>query len=60
MRSRSDQRAISNGFLVELMDWMPPDLFENRPECRTTSASPTGPGTDGLHAALSKYRSAGG
>src|SRR6185295_13749697 len=26
--------ALSNGFLVELMDWMPPDLFEERPQCR--------------------------
>lgn len=26
--------ALSNGFLVELMDWMPPDLFEELPECR--------------------------
>jgi L-alanine-DL-glutamate epimerase-like enolase superfamily enzyme len=25
--------ALSNGFLVELMDWMPPDLFEALPEC---------------------------
>ncbi len=26
--------ALSNGFLVELMDWMPPDLFEALPECK--------------------------
>ena len=26
--------AISNGFLVELMDWMPPDLFVELPECK--------------------------
>lgn len=26
--------ALSNGFLVELMDWMPPDLFEDIPACR--------------------------
>jgi len=25
--------ALSNGFLVELMDWMPPDLFEEIPAC---------------------------
>jgi L-alanine-DL-glutamate epimerase-like enolase superfamily enzyme len=25
--------ALSNGFLVELMDWMPPDLFEDIPRC---------------------------
>jgi len=26
--------AIPNGFLVELMDWMPPDLFEELPTCK--------------------------
>jgi L-alanine-DL-glutamate epimerase-like enolase superfamily enzyme len=26
--------ALANGFLVELMDWMPPDLFEELPQCR--------------------------
>jgi mandelate racemase len=26
--------ALSNGFLVELMDWMPPDLFEDIPQCK--------------------------
>jgi L-alanine-DL-glutamate epimerase-like enolase superfamily enzyme len=26
--------AIPNGFLVELMDWMPPDLFEEFPACK--------------------------
>ena len=26
--------ALSNGFLVELMDWMPEDLFEELPQCR--------------------------
>ncbi len=26
--------AIRNGFLVELMDWMPPDLFEELPACK--------------------------
>jgi L-alanine-DL-glutamate epimerase-like enolase superfamily enzyme len=25
--------ALANGFLVELMDWMPPDLFEDIPRC---------------------------
>jgi L-alanine-DL-glutamate epimerase-like enolase superfamily enzyme len=25
--------ALANGFLVELMDWMPPDLFEEIPAC---------------------------
>jgi L-alanine-DL-glutamate epimerase-like enolase superfamily enzyme len=26
--------ALSNAFLVELMDWMPEDLFEELPQCR--------------------------
>src|SRR5438094_5480746 len=26
--------ALSNGFLVEFIDWTPPDLFEEMPECR--------------------------
>jgi L-alanine-DL-glutamate epimerase-like enolase superfamily enzyme len=26
--------ALSNGFLVELIDWVPPDLFEEMPECK--------------------------
>jgi L-alanine-DL-glutamate epimerase-like enolase superfamily enzyme len=26
--------ALTNGFLVEYMDWAPPDLFEALPECR--------------------------
>ena len=26
--------ALQNGFLVEYMDWAPPDLFEEMPECR--------------------------
>ena len=26
--------ALQNGFLVEYMDWAPPDLFEEQPECR--------------------------
>jgi L-alanine-DL-glutamate epimerase-like enolase superfamily enzyme len=25
--------ALANGFLVELIDWTPPDLFENMPRC---------------------------
>ena len=25
--------ALSNGFLVELIDWTPPDLFEEMPRC---------------------------
>jgi L-alanine-DL-glutamate epimerase-like enolase superfamily enzyme len=26
--------ALANGFLVEYMDWAPPDLFEEMPECK--------------------------
>jgi L-alanine-DL-glutamate epimerase-like enolase superfamily enzyme len=26
--------ALANGFLVEYMDWAPPDLFEQMPECK--------------------------
>jgi L-alanine-DL-glutamate epimerase-like enolase superfamily enzyme len=26
--------ALANGFLVELIDWTPPDLFEEKPECK--------------------------
>ncbi len=26
--------ALSNGFLVELIDWTPPDLFEEMPPCK--------------------------
>ena len=26
--------ALSNGFLVEFIDWTPPDLFEEPPECK--------------------------
>jgi L-alanine-DL-glutamate epimerase-like enolase superfamily enzyme len=26
--------ALANGFLVEFMDWAPPDLFEDLPECK--------------------------
>jgi L-alanine-DL-glutamate epimerase-like enolase superfamily enzyme len=25
--------ALSNGFLVEWIDWTPPDLFEEMPRC---------------------------
>ena len=52
--------AISNGFLVELMDWMPPDLFEVLPECKDGHIRiPERPGHGMvLHEqAVSKYRS---
>jgi D-arabinonate dehydratase len=52
--------AISNGFLVELMDWMPPDLFEVLPECKDGHIRiPDRPGHGmTLHkGAVAKYRS---
>ena len=51
--------AISNGFLVELMDWMPGDLFEDIPACRDGHiALPERPGHGiVLHQrALERYR----
>jgi L-alanine-DL-glutamate epimerase-like enolase superfamily enzyme len=51
--------ALSNGFLVELMDWMPPDLFEQLPECRGGEIRiPERPGHGMVLAkgALAKYR----
>jgi L-alanine-DL-glutamate epimerase-like enolase superfamily enzyme len=52
--------AISNGFLVELMDWMPPDLFEELPVCKAGEIQiPQTPG-HGLtlaKGAVAKYRS---
>jgi L-alanine-DL-glutamate epimerase-like enolase superfamily enzyme len=53
--------AISNGFLVELMDWMPPDLFEELPECKDGHIrilDRPGHGMTLHPGALSKYRSA--
>jgi L-alanine-DL-glutamate epimerase-like enolase superfamily enzyme len=26
--------ALANGFLVELIDWTPADLFEEMPQCK--------------------------
>ena len=53
--------AISNGFLVELMDWMPEDLFQEIPQCRDGFiALPRKPG-HGLElapGAVQKYRTA--
>jgi L-alanine-DL-glutamate epimerase-like enolase superfamily enzyme len=53
--------AIANGFLVELMDWMPPDLFEALPECKDGEIRiPERPG-HGLalaKGAVKKYRTA--
>jgi L-alanine-DL-glutamate epimerase-like enolase superfamily enzyme len=51
--------ALSNGFLVELMDWMPPDLFEELPQCKDGAIRiPDRPG-HGLalsRGAIEKYR----
>jgi L-alanine-DL-glutamate epimerase-like enolase superfamily enzyme len=52
--------ALSNGFLVELMDWMPADLFEDIPACKDgVIRLPDRPGHGmTLHKnAISKYRS---
>jgi L-alanine-DL-glutamate epimerase-like enolase superfamily enzyme len=52
--------ALSNGFLVEFIDWTPPDLFEAMPECRDGHFSiPDRPG-HGIalaRGAMEKYRS---
>jgi D-arabinonate dehydratase len=53
--------ALSNGFLVEFIDWTPPDLFEVMPECRDGHfAIPGRPGHGMTLAkgAREKYRSA--
>ena len=53
--------ALSNGFLVELMDWMPPDLFEDLPQCKDGAIRiPDRPGHGlALHSkAVEKYRTA--
>ena len=52
--------ALANGFLVELMDWMPEDLFEEVPACRDGAIRiPERPGHGmTLHKnAIPKYRS---
>ena len=51
--------ALSNGFLVELIDWAPPDLFEEMPRCEDGHFRiPERPGHGmALHrGALQKYR----
>jgi L-alanine-DL-glutamate epimerase-like enolase superfamily enzyme len=51
--------ALANGFLVEFMDWAPPDLFEELPECKDGLIRiPDRPGHGmALHPkALEKYR----
>ena len=52
--------ALANGFLVELMDWAPPDLFEELPACKDGFFRiPDRPGHGiSLHPkAIEKYRS---
>jgi L-alanine-DL-glutamate epimerase-like enolase superfamily enzyme len=51
--------TLSNGFLVEYMDWMPPDLFEDIPACKDGMiAIPDRPGHGMTLArgAVEKYR----
>ena len=54
--------ALANGFLVEFMDWAPPDLFEELPQCEEGQfriADRPGHGISLAKGALRKY-SAGG
>jgi L-alanine-DL-glutamate epimerase-like enolase superfamily enzyme len=54
--------ALANGFLVELMDWMPPDLFEEIPACvdgHIRIPERPGHGMTLQRSAVAKYRSAG-
>jgi L-alanine-DL-glutamate epimerase-like enolase superfamily enzyme len=51
--------ALSNGFLVELMDWMPDDLFEELPRCKEgfiSIADKPGHGIALARGAVAKYR----
>jgi L-alanine-DL-glutamate epimerase-like enolase superfamily enzyme len=51
--------ALSNGFLVELMDWLPEDLFEEVPQCKDGAIrmdSKPGHGISLRKGAVSKYR----
>jgi D-arabinonate dehydratase len=53
--------ALSNGFLVEFIDWTPPDLFEVLPVCRDGHFVITGRPGHGMtlaKGAREKYRSA--
>jgi len=52
--------ALANGFLVEFMDWAPPDLFEELPECkggRFRIPDRPGHGMSLARGAIDKYRS---
>lgn len=51
--------TLSNGFLVEFMDWMPPDLFEEIPACKDGCVripDRPGHGMTLTRKALKKYR----
>lgn len=51
--------ALSNGWLVELIDWTPPDLFEDMPQCRDghfRMSDRPGHGMAFTRKALEKYR----
>jgi len=53
--------ALSNGFLVEFIDWTPPDLFEAMPECKDGHFAISGRPGHGMALAKSardRYRSA--
>ena len=52
--------ALANGFLVEFMDWAPPDLFEELPQCkggRFRIPDRPGHGIGLARGAIGKYRS---
>jgi L-alanine-DL-glutamate epimerase-like enolase superfamily enzyme len=52
--------ALANGFLVEYMDWAPPDLFEEMPACkggRFRIPDRPGHGMTLARGAIDKYRS---
>jgi L-alanine-DL-glutamate epimerase-like enolase superfamily enzyme len=52
--------ALANGFLVEFMDWAPPDLFEELPQCkggRFRIPDRPGHGIALARGAIEKYRS---
>jgi L-alanine-DL-glutamate epimerase-like enolase superfamily enzyme len=52
--------ALPNGFLVELMDWLPEDLFEEIPVCRNGSIAmqnKPGHGMTLARDAVKKYKS---
>lgn len=51
--------ALSNGFLVEFIDWTPPDLFAEMPQCRDghfVIPDRPGHGMALAHGAVEKYR----